>query len=93
MKKVRQILALVGVVLLVLLFILVLITALFDDPGKYKLFGAAVVAMISVPVIIWILGMFIRLAEGKGQINLPEEETPEDTANITEIKGDDDGTS
>jgi uncharacterized membrane protein len=84
MKKARKILAIVGVVLLVLLFLAVLLAAIFDDPETYTYLKISFVAMVTVPILIWLLGMFLRLSQGKGEINMPEE---------IEVKGEDDGTA
>ena len=83
MEKARKILAIAGVVALVLLFLVVLLAAVFDDPETYNYLKISFVAMVTVPIIIWLVGMFLRLAQGRGEINMPED---------TE-KGEDNGTA
>ncbi len=61
MKKAKQILAIIGVVLLVLLYASTLVFALIDDPRTFKLLGASVSATIIIPVVIWVIGIFVRL--------------------------------
>ena len=58
MKKIKQILALIGVVLLVCMYAATLIFALIDSPAASGLFRASVAATILVPVL------FIRIYTG-----------------------------
>ena len=62
-KKVKQILAVIGIVLLVLLYASTIVFALTDDPRTFKLLGASISATVIIPVIIWICGIFIRLGK------------------------------
>lgn len=46
--------ALIGVILLAMLFVATLITAIFNFDGEGKLFKAFLFATIAVPILIWV---------------------------------------
>ena len=56
MKKdrIKRILALVGVVILVLLYVLTLVTALLDVPNWRRFFLASIGLTIAIPILLWI---------------------------------------
>ena len=60
MKKARQIIALIGVILLVLLYVSTLVLAIVDKSSSMKLFQASVIATIIVPVLIWTVTFFMK---------------------------------
>lgn len=64
MKKVKQILALIGVILLVALYVTTLILAITDNSGTMNMFFASVVATIMIPVLIWAYTLIYRLTRG-----------------------------
>ena len=53
-KRVKQITALLGVALLVLLYILSLVFAIFDFEGSDVMFRACLIGTITIPILIWI---------------------------------------
>ena len=61
MKKIRQILAIIGVVLLVALYALTIVFAIIDNPNTFHLLGASIAASVVIPVIIWVVGIFVKL--------------------------------
>ena len=61
MKKVKQILAMIGVILLVGLYLTTLILAIVGDPNTRNLFFASIVATVVVPVLLWAYSMIYRL--------------------------------
>jgi cell shape-determining protein MreD len=63
MQKLKQILALVGIILLVGLYALTLIAAIFDSTATMQYLSAAIAATILIPVTIWLLEMLIRSKE------------------------------
>ncbi len=65
MKKIKQILALGGVILLVALYITTLVLAITDHSGTMNMFFASVVATILIPVLIWAYTLIYRLTGGK----------------------------
>ena len=61
MKKIKQILAIVGVVLLVALYGMTIVFALLDNPATFHLLGTSIAATVIIPVIIWVVGIFVRM--------------------------------
>ncbi|MCI5855916.1 MAG: hypothetical protein MR016_00915 [Agathobacter sp.] len=74
MKKVKQILALVGVILLLCLYGATLILAITDNSGTMNAFFASVVATVIVPVLLWAYLFIYRLVRGD------QDKTDDDTA-------------
>lgn len=66
-KKVtsKQIVAIVGIVLLVLLYVVTLIIAFVDTSASGKLFGICLFATIAVPLLIWIYTWMYGKLTGK----------------------------
>ena len=60
MKKARQIIALIGVILLVLLYVSTLVLAIVDKSSSMQLFQTSVIATIIVPVLIWTVTFFMK---------------------------------
>lgn len=77
MKKVKQILALGGVIFLVALYIITLVLAITDNSGTMNMFFASVVATILIPVLIWAYTLIYRLTRG----NKDSEDKNSDTEN------------
>lgn len=63
MKKAKQVLAIVGIVLLVALYGSTLIFAIIDNPKTYTMLAASVAATIVIPVMLWVMGVFLRIAK------------------------------
>lgn len=61
MKKVKRILAIIGVILLVGLYLSTLILAIFGNANTMNLFIASIVATVIIPVLIWAYSMVYRL--------------------------------
>ena len=61
MKKVKRILAIIGIVLLVSLYIITIILALTDDPNTMNAFRASVYCTFLVPVLIWAFTFIYKL--------------------------------
>lgn len=53
MKKIKQVLAIIGVILLVALYLTTLVFAITDNSGTMDLFFASIVATILIPVLLW----------------------------------------
>lgn len=60
MKRAKQILALIGIGVLVLLYGLTLFAAIFDSTATMQYLTAAVAATILLPITLW---LFIRMTE------------------------------
>lgn len=50
----KQIVAIIGIVLLVLMYVITLIAAIFDRSGSGSLFKASLAATLVIPLLIWI---------------------------------------
>ncbi len=61
MKKVKQILAVLGIVLLVGLYLSTLVFAIIGSSDAMNLFKASIFATVVVPVLIWAYSMVYRL--------------------------------
>ena len=65
MKKIKRVLALIGVVLLVSMYIITLISALIDSPYSNSLFQASIFATFVVPIFIYGVMLIYRLLKDK----------------------------
>lgn len=61
MKKAKQILAMIGVILLVGLYVSTLVCALFGGDNFMDLLMASVYATFVIPVLIWAYTFFYKL--------------------------------
>ena len=88
MNRLRQVVAIIGIVLLVGLYVASLAAAIFDDPHTFTLLKFAVTGTIVIPAFLWIIGMFLRLAKGEGQINFnpDEDDASDDSSDVKDIK-------
>ena len=62
MKKLKSILAVIGVIALVSLYVATFIFAIVDDPRTFRLLGVALGATFIIPITIWVIGIFTRLS-------------------------------
>ena len=65
MKKLKQILALTGAVLLVCMYLATLIFALVDSPAAPGLFKASVAATILIPVLLYAFILITHLLKDR----------------------------
>lgn len=65
MKKARRIIALVGAILLALMYAATLIFALIDHTATMAFFKASIACTLVIPVLLYGIILFTRLA-GKG---------------------------
>ena len=61
MKKVKQILAIIGCILLVSMYVVTIVLAVTDDPNTMNAFRASIYCTIIVPVLIWAYSFIYRL--------------------------------
>ena len=61
MKKVKQILAILGVALLLGLYVITLIMAITDNTSTMSMLEASVVATILIPILMWAYSFIYRL--------------------------------
>ncbi len=72
MKQVKRVLALIGVVLLAIMYLATLVCALFDTSSSMVMFKASVICTILVPILIWGYTVIYRIAKGKNEQELEE---------------------
>jgi cell shape-determining protein MreD len=63
MKKIKQILALIGAILLACLYLATLVFAITDNSKTMNVFFASVVATVLIPVLIWAYTLIYRLVK------------------------------
>lgn len=75
MKKVKQILAIIGVIFLVGLYLTTLVVAIIDNTNGMVMLKASVVATIIIPVLMWAYALIYRLTRGdkKNDESKPEQ--------------------
>jgi dolichyl-phosphate-mannose--protein O-mannosyl transferase len=73
MKKAKQILAIIGVILLVGLYVTTLVLAITDNSATMNVFFASIVATVMIPVLIWAYTFIYRLVTGKGDKGDPSD--------------------
>lgn len=73
-KKVssKQIVAIIGIALLILLYIITLITAIVDSTASAKWFRICLFATFALPFIIWIYSWMYGRLTGRSAIGDPE---------------------
>ena len=79
MKKTKRILALIGALLLALMYLSTLVFALIDRSKSLGLFKASVACTILVPVLLYAYSLFYRLSKRKDQEKADFAETDSDT--------------
>lgn len=73
MKKSKRILALIGAVLLICLYVSTLIFAVFDRSASADLLKVSVAATIFLPVLLYAYGLIYRLSQSKKSKDTDEE--------------------
>lgn len=72
----KQIVAMVGVVLLALLYVATLVTAIADSSQSAKWFRICLFATFALPLVIWIYSWMHGRLTGKSAIGDPEAPNP-----------------
>ena len=60
MQRLRQILAILGIILLVALYLLTIIAAIFGNTNTMSYLSASIAATILIPVTLWLLNLMIQ---------------------------------
>ena len=63
MKKIKRILALVGVILLVAMYGSTLVFAIIDNSDSMMMFKASIAATIIIPVLLWTYTLVFKLVK------------------------------
>ena len=72
MKKVKQILAIIGIILLVLLYLSTLICAIIDRTETMRLFQASILATVIIPVLLWAYSFIYKLIKKNAKDQMDE---------------------
>lgn len=72
MKKVKQILAIIGIVFLVLLYLSTLICAIIDRTETMRLFQASVMTTVIIPVLLWAYSFIYKLIKKNAKDQMDE---------------------
>lgn len=72
MKKVKQILAIIGIVFLVLLYLSTLICAIIDRTETMRLFQTSVMATVIIPVLLWAYSFIYKLIKKNAKDQMDE---------------------
>lgn len=88
MKKTKQVLAMIGIILLVSLYVITLVCAITDNTSTMQVFMASVFATVVIPVMIWAYSFIFRLIKKNSQEkeeqeqNRKKENSIKDKANL-----------
>ena len=66
MKKIKQIFAIILIILLTALYVSTLIFAITDNPHRMHMFAVSIAATIILPVLLYVYTMICRVASGRG---------------------------
>lgn len=64
MKKAKRILALIGAILLLLMYVAAFIVTILDHTSDMRYWKAAMVATVIIPVLIWAYSFVYKLIKG-----------------------------
>ncbi len=92
-KNVKRVLAIIGIVLLLALYIVTLVFALSKNPNATNLFRACIYCTIIVPILMYVIGWIYKLvkkqAEDARTKNYIVNEPENTEASVTEQKEND----
>ena len=63
MQKLKQIFGIASIALLVFMYVLTLVFAVIDNPHTMTLFKASVAATVIIPVFLWVIRIFLKIAK------------------------------
>lgn len=69
MKKTRQILAWIGIVLLIALYVSAMVLAFMGGEHARNMLGAAIFCTFVVPIMIWVYTFLYKVVKGKKENN------------------------
>ena len=80
MKKVKQILAIIGIVFLVLLYLSTLICRIIDHTETMRLFQASILATVIIPVLLWAYSFIYKLIKKNAKDQMDEMQNNSNTS-------------
>lgn len=94
MNKAKRVLALAGVIILVILYIITLVSAVLATPATRDFFMASLIATIMIPILIYVYILIYRLVTGRGNDQVEQLQESENKRGFNEAfhskKGDND---
>lgn len=84
MKKVKQILAILGIVLILGINILLVVSAFGATEDNTNIFNAAIVTVILVPVLLWIYLYVFKLIKKNAEDKLAKEQALQSEETVDE---------
>lgn len=79
MQKAKKVLAIIGVIILVALYITTLVSAILATPATKDFFVASLLATIMIPILLYVYLLIYRLITGK--TDNEEAEQPKEVVN------------
>jgi amino acid transporter len=83
MKKLKQITAIIVVIILIALYVITLLTAIFDPTETRSWFRASIFATVVVPVLLWAYMMIFKLIHRNDEDEEQEELKDSDKEKVT----------
>ena len=80
MKKVKQILAIIGIILLILLYLSTLVCAIIDHTETMRLFQASILATVIIPVLLWAYSFIYKLIKKNAKDQMDEMQNNSNTS-------------
>lgn len=80
MKKVKQILAIIGIILLVLLYLSTLVCAIIDHTETMRLFQASILATVIILVLLWAYSFIYKLIKKNAKDQMDEMQNNSNTS-------------
>jgi len=68
-NKTRKLLAIVGIIILVGLYVMAFVFALTENPNSMRMFAVSIVATVIIPVCIYVINMFLKLGQDKREFS------------------------
>ena len=78
----KQVVAIIGVVLLALLYIVALVMAIVDDSASGRWFMTCIYATVAVPIVIWVYTWIYGKLTGRHTIADPDHKSKPDDAQV-----------
>ena len=82
MQKLKRLLAMIGAILLIILYVSTLIFSLMDSELAHGLLKASIFCTIAVPVILYACMLAYRVLRGRGVHNPPQKDTSKDPDSV-----------
>ena len=86
MDKLKRVFAWVGIIILVMLYIVTIVSAIFVTPATQGFFKASLLATIMIPILFYVYLLVYRLLKGRNTDGTEKEEIePEKDKGFAEV--------